>query len=49
MSDSKTYAPSREFAVHAHVKSIEEYRELYERAKKDPEVFWAELALKWKL
>jgi acetyl-CoA synthetase len=44
MSDSKLYAPSPEFAAHAHVKSMEEYRELYDRAQKNPEVFWAELA-----
>src|SRR5690349_17231337 len=46
MSDLKTYAPSPEFTARANVKSIEEYRELYDRAKKDPEVFWTELALK---
>jgi acetyl-CoA synthetase len=46
MSDSKTYAPRPEFAAHAHVKSMEEYRELYDRAKQDPERFWADLALK---
>ena len=44
MSDSKTYVPSPEFAARAHVKSIEAYRELYDRAEKDPEIFWAELA-----
>src|SRR5690242_3805819 len=46
MSDSKTYAPSPEFAARAHVKSMEAYRELYNRAKEEPEVFWAELASK---
>jgi acetyl-CoA synthetase len=45
MSDSKTYAPSPEFAAHANVNSIAEYRELYDRARKNPEVFWAELGL----
>src|SRR5579875_130624 len=44
MSDSKTYAPSAEFAARAHIRSIEEYRELYERARENPEHFWAELA-----
>ncbi|HTU43949.1 MAG TPA: acetate--CoA ligase [Bryobacteraceae bacterium] len=44
MSDSKTYAPSAEFAANAHVKNMEAYRELYERAQTDPEAFWAELA-----
>ncbi|MBV9300925.1 MAG: acetate--CoA ligase [Acidobacteriaceae bacterium] len=46
MSQSQTYAPNPEFAARAQVKSIEEYRALYERAKTDPERFWADLALK---
>ncbi len=44
MSDSKTYTPSADFVAHARVKGMEGYRELYDRAKKDPERFWAELA-----
>ena len=44
MSDTKTYGPSADFAARAHIKSIQEYRDLYERAKRDPERFWAELA-----
>jgi acetyl-CoA synthetase len=45
MSDTTTYAPNSNFVARAHVKSMEEYRELYERAKKDPERFWTELAM----
>jgi acetyl-CoA synthetase len=44
MSESKVYAPSAEFSARAHVKNMEEYRDLYERAQRDPERFWAELA-----
>lgn len=44
MSDSKTYTPSAEFVARARVKGMPGYRELYDRAKKDPERFWAELA-----
>jgi acetyl-CoA synthetase len=44
MSDSKTYKPSEEFSTRAHVKSIEERTDLYERARANPEHFWAELA-----
>ena len=44
MSDSKTYAPPSEFSSRAHVKSTEEYRALYERAKTNPEAFWGDLA-----
>jgi acetyl-CoA synthetase len=44
MSDSKVYAPPTEFSSSAHVKSMEEYRRLYDRARQNPERFWAELA-----
>ena len=44
MSDSKTYAPPSEFSSSAHVKNMEEYRALYERAKNSPEAFWGDLA-----
>src|SRR6185312_11801792 len=45
MSESKTYPPPSEFASRAQVKSIEGYRELYDRARENPEKFWSELAL----
>jgi acetyl-CoA synthetase len=44
MSETKTYHPSREFVEKAHVKGLEGYRELYEKAKQDPPKFWANLA-----
>ncbi len=43
MSDSKTYAPSSEFAARANVQGMEAYRALYEQAKNDPEAFWGKL------
>ncbi len=46
MSDLKTYAPSPEFSSSARVRSLDEYRALYDRAKENPESFWAELAEK---
>ncbi len=46
MSDLKSYPPSGEFSSRAHVKSLEEYRNLYERAKTDPDQFWGDLARK---
>ncbi|HEX4170627.1 MAG TPA: acetate--CoA ligase [Bryobacteraceae bacterium] len=47
MSESlKTYPPNLKQAELAHVKSLDEYRNLYDRAKKDPEAFWSELAHK---
>src|SRR5579884_615917 len=44
MTDSKTYAPSAEFVARAHVRGLEGYHELYNRARREPEKFWAELA-----
>ncbi|HLH05387.1 MAG TPA: acetate--CoA ligase [Bryobacteraceae bacterium] len=45
MSDSsKTYPPQPEISAHAHVRSMEQYREMYERAANEPEAFWSELA-----
>src|SRR5690348_5513958 len=38
------YPPSREFASRAHVKSMDEYRELYRQAAENPEQFWGGLA-----
>jgi len=42
--DEKAVAPPPEFSKRAHVKSLAEYRALYERAANNPEVFWAEQA-----
>jgi acetyl-CoA synthetase len=44
MSDQKTYGPSAEFAARAHVNSLDAYRELYDRARNNPDQFWTELA-----
>ena len=43
------YPPSAEFSANAHVKSLEEYQEIYDRSVSDPETFWAEQAerLSW--
>lgn len=46
MSDPKTYPPPTDFSSRANIKSLEEYRDLYERAKANPEVFWGDLASK---
>jgi acetyl-CoA synthetase len=44
MSTEDIYEPSAEFVRRAHVKGMEEYRDLYRRAEQDPETFWAEIA-----
>jgi acetyl-CoA synthetase len=46
MSDHHTYVPSPEFASRAHINSLEAYRELYERARTNPDEFWTDLARK---
>ena len=45
-----TYPPPADFAKKAHVSSIEQYNEMYERSIKDPEGFWADIAgeFEWK-
>ena len=47
--DEKPIPPPEEFSKRAHVKSLEEYRELYARALDDPEKYWGEQAkmLEW--
>ena len=51
MSDeSKTYPPNSELSARAHVKGMDAYREMYDRAAQNPESFWSELArqeLEW--
>ena len=45
MSDeSRTYPPSSQASAHAHVKDLDAYRKLYDRAAEDPESFWSDLA-----
>ena len=44
MSESKLYPPSEEFSSRARIESMDEYRDLYARAKADPAAFWGELA-----
>jgi acetyl-CoA synthetase len=41
-----TYPPPAEFAAKARVKSLEQYREMYERAANNPEEFWGDFASK---
>ncbi len=44
MHEKRRFPPSREFAEKAIIPSMQAYEELYERAKKDPEKFWGDLA-----
>ncbi|MGL5082055.1 MAG: AMP-binding protein, partial [Microcoleaceae cyanobacterium] len=50
LNEKRLFEPSAEFSQNAHIKSLAAYQQLYERAKADPEGFWAELAeqeLEW--
>mgnify|MGYP000499627594 FL=1 len=40
----RLFNPPPSFSQRAHIKSLEEYKRLYERSIKDPEGFWGEIA-----
>lgn len=44
MSEVKKFSPAAEFTANAHIKSMEQYQEMYDRSVKDPDGFWAEQA-----
>ncbi|NEQ98326.1 MAG: acetate--CoA ligase [Cyanothece sp. SIO2G6] len=44
LHEDRVFEPPTEFASKARIKSLDEYNQLYEKAKANPEQFWAELA-----
>lgn len=44
LHENRLFHPTAEFAQQAQIKSLQDYEQLYERAKANPEAFWAELA-----
>jgi acetyl-CoA synthetase len=44
MEEKRVFNPPKELSEKAYVKSFDEYKKLYERSVKTPEVFWAEQA-----
>ncbi|MBD1923408.1 acetate--CoA ligase [Microcoleus sp. FACHB-831] len=44
LKEDRLFHPPEQFSQKAHIKSLEEYQQLYDRAKADPQKFWAELA-----
>ena len=44
LQETRLFEPPAEFSQAAHIKSLEEYHQIYDRAKADPSAFWAELA-----
>jgi acetyl-CoA synthetase len=49
LKETRTFPPPAEFAANAHIRSMAEYEKLFQRAKDDPDGFWAEQAesLSW--
>jgi acetyl-CoA synthetase len=43
-SKTKVYPPAASASANAHVSSLEQYRELYDRSINDPDGFWTEHA-----
>lgn len=46
LQENRSFAPPAAFAQQAYIKSLEDYEQIYERAKADPVKFWEELAQK---
>jgi len=44
MDEKRKFEPPEEFRKQAHIKSMDEYKELYRRSIEDPEGFWSEQA-----
>ncbi len=44
LQEKRLFSPPGEFSQQAHITSLAQYQILYDKAKADPEKFWAELA-----
>lgn len=44
LQEDRVFPPAAEFAAAAHISSDEQYQEMWNRAKDDPEGFWGDLA-----
>jgi len=44
MAEDRVFAPSEEIRQKAYIKSMEEYKQIYQKSIADPEGFWAEMA-----
>lgn len=49
LKEGRIFPTNESFSQQAHIKSMAEYEEIYQRAAKDPEGFWSEIAqdLEW--
>ncbi|MBD2577279.1 acetate--CoA ligase [Oscillatoria sp. FACHB-1406] len=46
LQENRVFPPPEEFSREAAIASLEDYQQLYDKAKADPQAFWAELAEK---
>ena len=44
MDEKRKFPPTKEFSQKAHIKSMEEYKKVYQESIKDPPAFWAKKA-----
>ena len=44
LRENRVFPPPAEFSAEAHIKSLEEYEEMYRESIQDPEAFWARAA-----
>src|ERR1035437_6080496 len=44
MEEKRIFPPSQDFSRNAHVKSLSEYKKIYQRSIDDPQGFWGEMA-----
>src|SRR6185436_12997058 len=44
LKETRVFEPSAEFSQQAHIKSLEQYEQLYREAESDPEAFWSRVA-----
>ena len=49
LRESRIFPPPAEFAAHAHIQTLNQYRQMYQHSISEPEAFWAEAAgeLSW--
>jgi acetyl-CoA synthetase len=44
LKEERVFQPPKEFSAKAHIKSLQQYEQLYKQAQDDPEGFWASMA-----
>ncbi len=49
MEEKRVFPPAKEFSAKAHIKSLDEYRKIYQKSIQEPDKFWGEQAqnLEW--